>query len=242
MKSNLTKVSLALLSAVFVLGCQDVGMGVVASDGAGPQFDKRGDPGALCGGAGGPVRDEKGHCHGDEETTEGPVYTVKVTSVTNDIFSVGTNITDGEVDGLYEASGFGPQTMGFRLNISSILDGVTCGVDDVRADLLPLSDALPDPLIGNFTFGDFLDDYIVIFFNYMGAEHHFLSPAGVGELGELPETWPPTGIGQAVEVKDLNGEWTMYTKGRNHQKGCTGEGGPASNNPIKWTATVTRIS
>ncbi len=41
MKSNLTKLSLALLSAVFVLGCQDVGTGVVASDGPGPQFVKK---------------------------------------------------------------------------------------------------------------------------------------------------------------------------------------------------------
>ena len=40
MKLNLTKVSLALLGAVFVLGCQDVGTGVVASDGPGPQFAK----------------------------------------------------------------------------------------------------------------------------------------------------------------------------------------------------------
>ena len=38
MKSNLAKVSVALLSAVFILGCQDLGTGVVASDGAGPQF------------------------------------------------------------------------------------------------------------------------------------------------------------------------------------------------------------
>ena len=32
MKSNLTKVSLALVSAVFILSCQDVGTGVVESD------------------------------------------------------------------------------------------------------------------------------------------------------------------------------------------------------------------
>ena len=38
MKSSLAKVSLALLSAVFVLGCQDMGTGPVGPDG--PQFDK----------------------------------------------------------------------------------------------------------------------------------------------------------------------------------------------------------
>ena len=31
----------ALLGVAFVLGCQDVGTGVVASDGAGPQFAKK---------------------------------------------------------------------------------------------------------------------------------------------------------------------------------------------------------
>ena len=39
MKSNLTKLSLALLSAVFILGCQDVGTG---PDGLVPQFAKGG--------------------------------------------------------------------------------------------------------------------------------------------------------------------------------------------------------
>ena len=32
MKSNLTKLSLALLSAVFILGCQDLGTGAVEAD------------------------------------------------------------------------------------------------------------------------------------------------------------------------------------------------------------------
>ena len=40
MKSNLTKVWLALLSAVFVLGCQDQGTGLVEPGGLGPQFAK----------------------------------------------------------------------------------------------------------------------------------------------------------------------------------------------------------
>ena len=38
MKAHLTKVSLALLSAVFIFGCQDLGSGPVGPDG--PQFDK----------------------------------------------------------------------------------------------------------------------------------------------------------------------------------------------------------
>ena len=68
MKSNLTKVSIALLSVVFILGCQD--LGPVGPDGLVPQFDKKGTAGDLCPGGiqnVGPFRDAKGHCHGDDE-------------------------------------------------------------------------------------------------------------------------------------------------------------------------------
>ncbi len=65
MKAHLTKVSLALLSTVFLLGCQEQGSAPVGPDG--PQFDK---PGTLnkteCDEVGG-VFDEKKHCHAGEE-------------------------------------------------------------------------------------------------------------------------------------------------------------------------------
>ena len=41
MKAHLAKVSLALVSAVFILGCQDLGSGPVGPEG--PQFDKEVD-------------------------------------------------------------------------------------------------------------------------------------------------------------------------------------------------------
>ena len=63
MKSSLVKLSLALLSAVFILGCQDQGAGPVGPDRLVPQFDKAGKPGDPCPGVG--ERDAKGHCHGD---------------------------------------------------------------------------------------------------------------------------------------------------------------------------------
>jgi hypothetical protein len=59
MKSSLAKVSLALLSAVFILGCQDLGSGPVGPDGLVPQFDKK--ESGVCD----DPRD--GHCHGDDE-------------------------------------------------------------------------------------------------------------------------------------------------------------------------------
>ncbi len=39
MKSKYVKVSLALLSAVFILGCQELGSGPVGPDGLVPQAD-----------------------------------------------------------------------------------------------------------------------------------------------------------------------------------------------------------
>ena len=57
MKSNLTKLSLALVSAVFILSCQDQGTGPVAADGPGPQFavdcDAKPDHPKCSGGGGG---------------------------------------------------------------------------------------------------------------------------------------------------------------------------------------------
>ena len=64
MKKHLVKLSLALLSAVFILGCQDQGSGVVGLD-SGPQFDKKGS--GTCDAAA-----SGGHCHGDEDPEPEP--------------------------------------------------------------------------------------------------------------------------------------------------------------------------
>ncbi len=67
MKSFLPKVSFALLSAVFLLSCQDIGSDPVALDDLGPQFNKAGSlDETQCAAIGG-VLDSKGHCHGGED-------------------------------------------------------------------------------------------------------------------------------------------------------------------------------
>ena len=66
MKAHLAKLSLALLSTVFLLGCQEQGSGPVAPEG--PQFDKASPTNPNC-----TVPDAKGHCHGDDKLSpEGP--------------------------------------------------------------------------------------------------------------------------------------------------------------------------
>ena len=68
MKSNLFKLSLALLSAVFILSCQDLGSGPVGPDG--PQFDRKNLDDALCPDEVTPR--DRGHCHDDAEPPTGP--------------------------------------------------------------------------------------------------------------------------------------------------------------------------
>ena len=205
----------ALIGVALVLGCQDVGTGVVASDGAGPQFQK---PSCRM------DQNSSPSCNPPEPTD---IFEVKVTG---DIFS--TNV-DGDMGVVYPASGGGPRALDFQLDISSIFDAdadaVTCGVGD--------SSKLPDPLVGNFSFGNFLNDYIVIFFDHNEAQHHFLSPAGaVVGSDELPEPWPPA-PGDPPVLIQTTGEWTMHTKGKNHTDGCTGEGVG-----IKWVAELKNIT
>ena len=61
MKPILAKVSVALLSVVFILGCQDQGPGPVGPDGLVAQFDKAGS--GEC-----PEAASGGHCHGVQPT------------------------------------------------------------------------------------------------------------------------------------------------------------------------------
>ncbi len=62
MKAHLAKLSLALLSAVFLLGCQERGSGPVGLEGLGPEFDK---PLDNC-----DFPDAKGHCHNGDDVVE----------------------------------------------------------------------------------------------------------------------------------------------------------------------------
>ncbi len=214
MNAHLAKLSLALLSAVFLLGCQEQGSSPVGLEGLGPELDKRGSGSCAAAASG-------GHCHGDEEATE---FTVKVTG---DIFSVG-GFVDG-VDGLYEATRNGVRARGFQLDISSIFNAVTCA----EGGELPF---LPNPLTGTLGFGNFLNDYIILFFEYNGADHYFQSQ--IDDL-DNPDPWPPTVAEGTRTVTQGTGEWSIQNQDKNHRDGCTGESGPGS---ITWEAEVTNIT
>ena len=81
MKAHLTKVSLALLSAVFLLGCQEQASSPVGLEGLGPEFNKPTPEGV--------------HNHGDELNPEGAdvdvTLTVGITSVGPQRATLGTD-------------------------------------------------------------------------------------------------------------------------------------------------------
>ena len=206
----------ALLGVALVLGCQDLGS--VGPDG--PQFDKRGTPGALCGGPGEPLRDEDGHCHGDEESTGIPQYRIKV--LTHDLetpFDAFDIFSVGGVDGVYETDplvGYTGVRDIFQLDIHSVLDPVTV---TCLGDLPLVSGRVV--LEGNFSLNAFANPYLILSFKYNGADHYFRSSS------VLPVPWPPTIVGPAGAVtvhSTPTGDWGLHTTGKNHRKGCTEEG------------------
>ncbi len=85
MKAHLAKLSLALLSTVFLLGCQGQGSEAVGPDGLGPEFNPPGSVSAEdC-----PVELQKDHCHGEggdprfTVTMEGDISSVEHVGVAN---------------------------------------------------------------------------------------------------------------------------------------------------------------
>ncbi len=84
----------AVLTAAFLLGCQDQGSEPVGPDVLvlpfEPQFDMPGTPGDKCPGAG--DRDLKGHCHDGEEPTPAGTFTVLHVG---DVTTIPSPITDG---------------------------------------------------------------------------------------------------------------------------------------------------
>ena len=125
MKAHLAKLSLALLSTVFLLGCQDMGSGPLGPEG--PQFDKPSE--SSC-----PVARDKGHCHVDDGPTEDATYTA---TFAGDVKSLGINengtFTPGPIR-LHAKLSTGVHVLAvldlsfFRDN-EDVLDGAKCFAD-----------------------------------------------------------------------------------------------------------------
>ena len=215
MKFDLTKVSLALVSLVFILGCQDQALGPVGPDG--PQFDKKGTPGDDCPeGLVQKVRDENGHCHSVEEPPEdAPKFNITMVST----------------------AGAGPNFV--AIETTRPIRDLTL---DLRSFNGPTGCALLTDETGTFSLikGDADGPHVHIHFSFMhrdsgtGVEsQHGLGMPGVpvATNGANADWGDPTMTRTAEESP--NGNWGINSKGRNHNAGCEAEG-----NGLEFTITV----
>ncbi len=215
MKAHLTKLSLALLSTVFLLGCQDLGSEPVGPEGA--QFDKKGTPFTPCPGGVG-SRNIDGHCHGDDEPGD-------------DLFKVTVKI-DGILAGEGATTSNGMFWEHFDLDLSFFNSELDCSMGDDMANKIGFLSMAQG------------DDHVHVWFQFTHSEggvesRHTIGMGGVLESGDLP----PVGETDAVIVESSDGHWTITAKGRNRQNGCTGEGGNGfTASAISFTVEITPLT
>ena len=198
MKAHLTKVSLALLSAALVLGCQDLGSGPVGPDGLVPQFKRGGNkPGG-------------------------------------DLLVFEVNIVDDITGGPHQSkpSDKGILLKGITLNLSffDVSNGLTCALGSQTGDL-------------TLHAGDSGSGHAFLLFHFThdsnGIKHSLEMDAIITDT----DTWLTAVANSMTEgPEEGNGHWIVKASGRNHQNGCTGEGGGEVNvNGIDFLATVVPV-
>ena len=218
MKSNLTKLSLALLSAVFILGCQDVGTGVVASDGPGPQFVKKG---IVC------AEQNHASCPRSGDT---PVFAVTLDEKpdgTKAVFFV--DLLGNPIVTPVETTDSDDRAI--------FLNGVTLDLSFFNGP--NLSCPLGEPL-GEETGTLKLSEGAAI-----GGGHPFLSfqfrHSGIKQKLSMNATiadltnWPPA-LGTGNTMTEDGGGWFASASGKNNRNGCTGSGGARGD--LVFTVTI----
>ena len=212
MKSNLTKVSLALLSAVFILGCQDLGTGVVASDGAGPQFHHA-------------EGHEKGGGKDDDGGDDRPTYFITVTG--DDISTIPKEtraVRDANILIVDEV----PMDLSFFDGKLSQSDGTPCGM---------IGTGVPAHIQISLGRGD---DHMHVFFDFdfpVGVTHNigFIQPPPPPP----PGTWPPE---DRLVFTVEKSEWVVRAPSKKDQKvACTGEGAAGEETGLDFTITIVPV-
>ena len=187
-----------------------------------------GTPGGAAGGvsldaAGGAIvgvkpdcADEGTHPSCKEQETEVPTYRIRVFGDICSLPTADCRLEGGPYNTNHHLGAVIVKDI-FQMDISFFQNKVTCG-----------GNPLPPVVVeARFSLTSFAIPQLLLFFEHNDVEHWIESLSDVGE------DWVPTGIGQEVTVKDLNGQWEVRTRGKKNQNGCTGEGGG-----INWTATV----
>jgi len=228
MKAHLAKLSLALLSTVFLLACQEQGSDPVGPEGLGPEFVKKGetcdgeDPHPSCPGGGGGEDDTGG--------TTGVYFVLFSGDITGTGVDLLQKISDNDI---HAASRF------VNVNFEGILGGIP---NDVQC-------------FGGFTFDvglginrekkkPRLKAGVVFHFRALGTDG--ATPVGYSlEMGkgliDDPDDWLPTVIGEDNNnfLANFEDTWTLTSGngGGNEDGACVGTGNEDETNLV---VTVTR--
>ena len=202
MKPILAKVSVALLSTVFIVGCQDQGSGPVGPDGLVPQFgkvDKNCDP-----------PDPHPSCKPPDDPG-GDVLTFDVT------MHIGTDHSSAlPQTGRVHNDDTGILIDNFELDLTFL--GLAC----IPAGLVGGTDE--NATFKQISGGDGSDGFFQFLFFLNGVRHSLTLRATI----DNPDTWLPTdGAVNKMTPRD-NGDWSVTASGKGHkQNGCTGDGDDA---------------
>jgi hypothetical protein len=212
MKSDFVKVSLALLSAVFILGCQDQGAGAVGVDGLEPQFAKGGK--------------------GKPPEADPPRFNVTMNiagaNLSNDLVQRGR--VHNDADGILMDN--------FELDLSffTSLAELTCGSSGpipVPGEPVELTGGESDnAAFKQISGGDGSDGFFSFKFTHKDIRHDLFLRATIDPNND----WLPTSNTTTMRERD-GGHWSVNASGKGNKKGCTGEG-----KGVFWTATITPIS
>ncbi len=209
MKAHLTKLSLALLSTVFLLGCQEQGSGPVGPEGLGPEFDHK--PKHNPGGGGG----------GDPQ-----LFKVTVTSTEGHISSATHDAKLG--------SGGHVLAEGFTLDLKDFFEfKLTCGATTTPI----LGEQTGNFVLVEPSSGSDGDGFVSFYFTHNAIRHQLVMRGTITDQDNWPPATGTSN--SMTERLALNGHWLVQASGKDHRNGCTGEGGSlVDGNGIVFTATV----
>ena len=219
MKAHLAKVSLALLSTVFLLGCQEQG-----SEPVGPEFDKKGTGDCA-------DKPHNVHCHGDDDGGGGKVTGTFTAAFTDDVTSgEDVQLNEGQTQ---LTTGGTPATLDLTFFRD---DGIAPGWATCFNSGTAVSPAsvFTGPLGINFKKNDPVDVEIQFNFDAKGTDGTTVR-SGFGLHGEIqdPENWPAVAGASTIEVTTYV---MIHGNGPGSAVACTGSGN------VNVTIVVTRTS
>ena len=246
MSAHFTRVSLALLTAVFLLGCQDLGSGPVGVDGLEPQFAKKCESPPCGGGGGGGGGDDNGGTKGkylieffgdmtgdgvspEERITSNSIHVGRFGEVTIEngiLFDHNLPQRNTEFQSCFGGKGFmagdpdAPVTLGFEdASGEDTLGDVGLGINHVKKK--PVTQA-----------------GVVIHFRAKGingsTDIGYSLEMGFGDIADLTSDWIPTEIDESNSLVNFP-QWTLTAANVDQDVACSGTGDFVENLEAKVT-------